>query len=66
MAKCSIWSLVHVDYAGPIVGKMFFVVVDAHSKWPEVYHELHYIPEHDGSTTDSVWLLWIARAIGFR
>ena len=30
------WQRVHVDYAGPVVGKMLLVVVDAHSKWPEV------------------------------
>ena len=30
------WTLIHVDYAGPFLGKMFFVVVDPHSKWPEV------------------------------
>ena len=30
------WSRIHVDYAGPFLGKMFLVVVDAHSKWPEV------------------------------
>ena len=30
------WTRIHVDYAGPFLGKMFFVVVDAHSKWPEV------------------------------
>ena len=30
------WTRIHIDYAGPFLGKMFFVVVDAHSKWPEV------------------------------
>ena len=30
------WTHVHVDYAGLFFGKMFFIVVDAHSKWPEV------------------------------
>ena len=28
---------VHVDFAGPIQGTMLFVLVDAHSKWPEVF-----------------------------
>ena len=28
---------VHVDFAGPLCGKMFFLLMDAHSKWPEVY-----------------------------
>ncbi|XP_055680707.1 uncharacterized protein K02A2.6-like [Lutzomyia longipalpis] len=31
------WQRVHADYAGPIDGQWFLVLVDAHSKWPEVY-----------------------------
>ena len=30
------WQRVHVDFAGPFMGEMFMVVVDAHAKWPEV------------------------------
>ena len=30
------WQRVHVDFAGPFLGTMFLIVVDAHSKWPEV------------------------------
>ena len=30
------WSRLHVDYAGPLCGHMFLVVVDAYSKWMEV------------------------------
>ena len=30
------WQRVHIDFAGPLKGKMYFVLVDAHSKWPEV------------------------------
>ena len=26
----------HVDFAGPFIGSMFFVLVDSHSKWLEV------------------------------
>ena len=29
------WSRIHIDYAGPFLGKMFLVTVDAHSKWIE-------------------------------
>ena len=30
------WQRIYVDYAGPFKGRMFLVVVNAHSKWPEV------------------------------
>lgn len=30
------WVRVHLDYAGPFLGKMFMVLIDAHSKWMEV------------------------------
>ena len=29
------WERVHVDFLGPFLGKMIFVAVDAHSKWPK-------------------------------
>ena len=32
------WSRVHVDYAGPFLGSMFLVIVDAHSKWIKDYN----------------------------
>ena len=31
------WARVHVDYAGPVKGKMILVIVDAHSKWIEAH-----------------------------
>ena len=32
------WSRLHIDYAGPFMGGyMFLIVVDAYSKWMEVY-----------------------------
>ena len=31
------WARLHVDYAGPFMGKMFLVLIDAHSKWMDVY-----------------------------
>ena len=30
------WARIHIDFAGPFLGKQFLVVVDAHSKWLEV------------------------------
>ncbi|KAI4890378.1 hypothetical protein NFI96_005277, partial [Prochilodus magdalenae] len=31
------WSRIHVDYAGPFMGRMFLVIMDAHSKWLDAY-----------------------------
>ncbi|KAL3966435.1 protocadherin Fat 1/2/3 [Sarotherodon galilaeus] len=31
------WQCIHIDYAGPFMDQMFLVVVDAHSKWPEIF-----------------------------
>ena len=30
------WQCIHVDFAGPIKGKSYLLLVDAHSKWPEI------------------------------
>ena len=30
------WQRIHIDFAGPFRQKMFFVLVDSHSKWAEV------------------------------
>ena len=30
------WARVHLDYAGPFLGRMFLKAIDAHSKWMEV------------------------------
>ena len=31
------WSRVHLDFAGPYMGHMFLVIVDAHSKWLDAH-----------------------------
>ena len=30
------WQRIHIDFAGPLSGRSYLIVVDAHSKWPEV------------------------------
>ena len=32
------WARLHLDYAGPVEGKMVLVIVDAHTKWIEAVH----------------------------
>ena len=31
------WSRVHADYAGPFMGQMFLLLVDAHTKWIDIH-----------------------------
>ncbi|XP_054708519.1 uncharacterized protein K02A2.6-like [Uloborus diversus] len=31
------WERLHVDFAGPLFGYMYLIIVDAHSKWLEAY-----------------------------
>ena len=31
------WSRLHIDYLGPFLGHMWLLIIDAHSKWMEVF-----------------------------
>ena len=31
------WQRLHIDFAGPLFGKMYFILIDTHSKWPEIW-----------------------------
>ncbi|XP_058456779.1 uncharacterized protein K02A2.6-like [Malaya genurostris] len=31
------WSRIHIDYAGPVDGVYFLIIVDPFSKWPEIH-----------------------------
>ena len=31
------WTQVHTDFAGPFLGKMYLILIDAHSKWMKVH-----------------------------
>lgn len=31
------WSRIHADYAGPVKGLYFLIIVDAFSNWPEIF-----------------------------
>ena len=42
------WQQIHVDFAGPFLGKMFLLFIDAKSKWPEI----HVMTDTTASKTD--------------
>lgn len=31
------WQRIHIDFAGPLEDTFYLIVVDAHSKWPEIF-----------------------------
>jgi hypothetical protein len=31
------WERIHIDHVGPILGKMYLVMIDAYSKWFELH-----------------------------
>ena len=31
------WHRVYIDYAGPVKNRYFLVIIDAHSKWAEIF-----------------------------
>ncbi|CAH8448460.1 unnamed protein product [Schistosoma curassoni] len=31
------WERLHADFAGPIRGRMYLIIVDAFTKWPQIY-----------------------------
>ena len=39
------WQRMHADFLGPVYGHTFLIVVDAYSKWPEVFpdEEWYYV-----------------------
>ena len=49
------WKRLHIDYAGPVKGQMFLVVIDSHSKWLEVFPTTNATTE---TTISSLWKLF--------
>ncbi|KAF2886839.1 hypothetical protein ILUMI_19334 [Ignelater luminosus] len=43
----NVFERVHIDFLGPIKNKMFLIITDAFSKWPEIYE----MPKIDLSST---------------
>ena len=43
------WARIHIDHAGPFLGHLFLLIVDAHSKWIEA----HIVPSTSAEATIS-------------
>lgn len=31
------WQRIHIHFAGPVLGKTYLLMIDANSKWPEIW-----------------------------
>ena len=49
------WRRVHVDFAGPFQGRMYFIIVDAHSTWPEVIQVSSTTAQHTSDALVAVF-----------
>ena len=49
------WHRLHIDYAGPFHGLMWLIVVDARSKWPEIFKMKVATTQN---TIDALWCLF--------
>lgn len=42
------WHRLHIDFAGPFMNSMFLLIIDAHSKWVEIF------PMNSTTTTNTI------------
>lgn len=42
------WDRLHIDFAGPFMNSMFLLIIDAHSKWVEIF------PMNSTTTTNTI------------
>jgi hypothetical protein len=49
------WQRLHADFAGPIEGRMYLLLIDAHSKWPEIFELTSTTAEKTAETFRSVF-----------
>lgn len=52
------WQRLHIDFAGPIGQDYFFVVVDAHSNWPEVVRMRSTTAEQTCKVLTEIFARW--------
>lgn len=52
------WSRVHMDYLGPLFGKLYLVMVDAGSKWLEVFEVPSTAAQHAIARLSETFARW--------
>ena len=59
------WSHIHIDYIEPLLNKMFFVIVDTHSKWLEVLPACEQCQHsyNKRTVTECIYNLWLPNTI---
>ena len=54
-----VWQRIHIDFVGPFLGQMFFLIIDAYSKWLEIF--LMYPIKHQNIKI-TIYKVWSARS----
>ena len=49
------WSRLHIDYAGPLNGYFYLIVVDSFSKWPEIFKTRHPTSKNTINALDEIF-----------
>lgn len=49
------WSRLHIDYAGPINGYFYLIIVDSFSKWPEIFKFRHPTAKNTVSALNEIF-----------
>ncbi|KAI0989761.1 hypothetical protein GJ496_007202 [Pomphorhynchus laevis] len=55
---CKPWHRIHLDFAVPINGNMFLILVDARTKWPEVWKAKTWTSITLYRALQSAWARW--------
>ena len=49
------WTRLHIDYAGPIKGFYYLIIVDSFTKWPEIFKFKHPTTKNTISALDEIF-----------
>ena len=56
------WQRIHIDYASPFKGKMWLLLIDAFSKWPEI-HEIKVTTGDEDVCFTTQLFLWTVKPV---
>ena len=52
------WTRLHIDYAGPLNGHDYLIIVDSFSKWPEIFKRRHSTSKNTANVLNDIFSLF--------